>query len=253
MRDPWQLLKKELPDGAVPAIGDYSAVVWLLHLGLGKDLTITDQRGRQVRLRIVGMLAGSILQGELVIAESRFLDLFPSITGYNFFLIETPPARADHIKQLLEHDLGNYGFDAASTTDRLESYLAVENTYLNTFQTLGGLGLLLGTIGLAAVLLRNVLERRGELALMQALGYRRSALARMVLAENATLLIVGMITGTVSALLAVAPHIATSPATIPWFSLGLTLLAVLLTGLIAGAAALIPTLRSPLLPALRSE
>ena len=39
----------------------------------------------------------------------------------------------------------------------------MENTYLSTFQTLGGLGLVLGTFGLAAVLLRNVLERRREL------------------------------------------------------------------------------------------
>ena len=34
----------------------------------------------------------------------------------------------------------------------------MQNTYLSTFQSLGGLGLLLGTIGLAALQLRNVLE-----------------------------------------------------------------------------------------------
>jgi len=39
----------------------------------------------------------------------------------------------------------------------------VQNTYLGTFQILGGLGLLLGSAGLGIVVLRNVLERRGEL------------------------------------------------------------------------------------------
>ena len=52
------------------------------------------------------------------------------------------------------------------TAERLAEFHAVENTYLSTFQTLGGLGLLVGTVGLAAVLLRNVLERRRELALL---------------------------------------------------------------------------------------
>ncbi len=66
------------------------------------------------------------------------------------------------------------------------------NTYLATFQTLGGLGLLLGTVGLAAILLRNVLERRGELATLRALGFQRASLAWLVLAENTLLLLVGL-------------------------------------------------------------
>ena len=67
----------------------------------------------------------------------------------------------------------------------------MENTYLSTFQTLGGLGLLLGTVGLATVLLRNVLERRRELALLGAVGYRRRHFLLMVMAENALLLAAG--------------------------------------------------------------
>ena len=53
---------------------------------------------------------------------------------------------------------------------RLAAFNAVQNTYLSTFQVLGGLGLLLGSVGLGVVVLRNVLERRGELALLLAVG-----------------------------------------------------------------------------------
>jgi ABC-type antimicrobial peptide transport system permease subunit len=70
---------------------------------------------------------------------------------------------------------------------------------------LGGLGLLLGTIGLGAVLLRNVLERRRELALLRALGYRRAHFLAMTVAENALLLGGGLLAGAVCALLAMAP------------------------------------------------
>lgn len=253
LRNPWTLLKRTFPDGAVPVIGDESALTWQLHVGLGEDLNVTDGRGRDVRFRVVALLAGSVLQDELVVAESHFADLFPSISGHGFFLIDVPPDAASTVSRTLERELGAFAFDVGSTAVRLADYLAVQNTYLSTFQMLGGFGLVLGTVGLAAVMLRNVWERRGELALLRALGFSRAAVGWIVLAENAMLLVVGLSAGALSALLATAPHIATRPAGIPWLSLGLTLAAVLATGLIAGVVAVIPTLRAPLLPALRAE
>ncbi len=251
--NPWRLLQRTFADGAIPAIGDESAVRWLLHLGLGDDLIVQNERGEDVHLRIVAMLAGSLLQGELVVAENAFLPMFPSSSGYPFFLIDSPRESSDILAKSLEQDLSRYGFDAEPATRRLAAYLAVENTYLSTFQTLGGLGLLLGTLGLAAVAVRNMLERRGELALLRALGYRVSSLFWMALAEHATVLAAGLMIGTVSALVAVAPNLRASPSQAPWESLSLTLAAVLAVGLATGAAALAPVLRAPLLPALRAE
>src|SRR4029078_9338483 len=95
----------------------------------------------------------------------------------------------------LEEGLGVFGFDAQKTTERLAEFLAVQNTYLSTFQSLGGLGLLLGTFGLATVQLRNVLERRGELALLRATGFRRRRLAQLVMIENGLLLLGGLAVG----------------------------------------------------------
>lgn len=251
--NPWRLLAKPLPDGAIPAIGDFNAVMWQLHLGLGKDLIITDEAGKEARLRFVALLSGSVLQGEIVVAEPDFVRVFPSLTGYGFFLIETPSEAGPKIAQYLESELAPYGFDTNSTSRRLTEYLAVENTYMSTFQTLGGLGLVLGTLGLTAVLLRNVFERRSELALMRALGFRRGAIARMVLAENGLLLLWGLLAGGVSAMMAVLPHAVSSPGQIPWLSLGATLAAVLIVGMLAGVVALVPTLRAPTLGALRAE
>src|SRR4029077_5181097 len=119
-----------------------------------------------------------------------------------FFLIDAPAERAGQVKQLLENALAN--FFITPTTERLQAYLQVENTYLATFQALGGLGLLLGTLGLAVVLIRSIWERRGELALLRALGFRRSALGWLVLAENAWLLTLGLLFGCAAALVAVA-------------------------------------------------
>jgi ABC-type antimicrobial peptide transport system permease subunit len=221
--------------------------------GLSQELNINNARGEPLRLQVAALLADSIFQGDLLISERAFLKHFPETNGYRFFLVETPPGREAAVRQTLERNLGDYGFAAETTGQRLAGFLTVQNTYLSTFQSLGGLGLLLGTLGLAAVQLRSMLERRGELALLRATGFRRRTLARLVLLENAALLVAGLAVGLVAALLAVLPHALGRGASIPWASLALTLAAVLVVGLAAGSLAVHAVLRAPLLPALREE
>jgi len=250
---PWALLEGEAEPGVVPVFGDAAAVLWILHLGLGKDLPIQAETGEKVHLRISGMLKNSIFQGELLMSEINFVRLFPSQSGYRSFLIEPPRGKAVEVAAALEDGLAEYGFDAVRTGEKRASYLAVQNTYLSTFLAIGGLGLVLGTLGLGTVLLRNVLERRAELAMLRALGFRSAHLAALVLAENSFLLIIGLATGTGSALLAVTPHLLSGSAVVPWGSLVLTLVLVFAAGMLSGGVAMIATLRSPLLPALRGE
>ena len=249
----WLLLHREFSDGAVPVVADANSMTYVLHLKLGDDFVL-NREGGPVRLRLVGSLADSIFQSELVMAERNFLRLFPEQEGYRFFLIDTPrPEQSTAIAAVLEDRLSDFGFDVVPTAERLAIFHRVENTYLSTFQMLGGLGLLLGTLGMAAVLLRNVLERRRELALLRAVGYNSSHFTLMVVAENALLLFCGLVTGSVCALLAIAPVFFSRHAQLPGISLGLLLLAVLISGLTASIIATWAALRSPLLPALRAE
>ncbi|HKQ61716.1 MAG TPA: FtsX-like permease family protein, partial [Candidatus Polarisedimenticolaceae bacterium] len=249
--DPWRKLDDELGPGVIPAIGDANSVQWILHLGLGQELPLEDERGQPLRLRIVGLFQGSLFQSELIVSERQFLAHFPSRSGYGYFLIDAPPAARATVAAALERGLERFGFDVTPAADKLAGYLAVENTYLSTFQVLGGLGLLLGTVGLAIVLLRNVLERRGELAMLRACGFPRRRLARMVLAENTFLLASGVALGSLAALATVAPRLAT--IAVPWASLAGMLALVLGTGTLASVLAVRSALRAALVPALREE
>jgi putative ABC transport system permease protein len=241
--NPWTLLRKTFPDGAIPVIGDEAAVKWQLHSGLGQDFAVTDERGRKVTLRFVALLRGSALQDELIVSEAYFKRVYPSVAGYGFFLVDAPQDSATDVSTYFERELSGFGFDAESTTERLASYAAVQNTYLSTFQTLGGLGLVLGTLGLGAVMLRNVWERRGELALMRAIGLSNAAVGLVVLSENTSLVAVGLLTGAIPAAIAVAPNLLTRGGSFPWVSVGGTLLAVLVVGTASGIVALVPTFR----------
>jgi type IV secretory pathway VirB2 component (pilin) len=75
----------------------------------------------------------------------------------------------------------------------------------------------------------------------------------MVFAENLLLLICGLLTGTLCALLAIAPVFFARGGSLPHASLGFLLLAVLVSGLTASLVATRAALKSPLLPALRAE
>ena len=251
--NPWLLLDHEFDDGAIPTVADATSLQYALHLSVGDDFVLNRDTNNPITLRVVAALADSIFQRELLISERNFERVFPNYDGYRFFLIDAPIERAPGVSAALEDRMADFGFDVVSTGERLAAFHRVNNTYLATFQMLGGLGLVLGTFGLGAVLLRNVLERRRELALMRAVGYNAGHLSLMVLAENGLLLFGGLAVGTGSALIAIAPAWLERGGAVPLLSLGTLLLVVVVAGLTASIAATIAAIRSPLLNALRAE
>jgi putative ABC transport system permease protein len=246
--NPWLLLEAPQPDGAIPAIADANSLTYSLHRKLGEAFDIGG-----VRFRIVAALRDSLFQSELIVSEANFLRLYPDSQGYRFFLVSAAPASADLLTSALEESLSAYGFDVERPEDRIAAFHRVENTYLSTFRALGGLGLALGAIGLSAVLMRNALERRRELALLRAVGYRPIHIAAMALFENGFLLLTGLAIGCLCAALAVAPVLVTRGGGIPVASLGAVLGITLVAGLASSVAGIVAVVRSPLLEALRSE
>jgi ABC-type lipoprotein release transport system permease subunit len=252
--NPWKALNDRATD-AIPVVLDENTALYSLHLygGVGETFEIDNPRGGKIQLKVVGLLKNSIFQGDLLVSEDNFQRLFPDTSGYRFFLIDVHTNDAQQVVEALETSLSDYGFSAQSTAARLAGFFAVQNTYLATFRSLGGLGLLLGTFGLAAVQLRSIVQRRGELALMRAAGFRRRRLAQMVMLENASLLIAGLAIGVIAALVTLLPHLLVGGATIPWLSLAATLVIVLVVGVLAGLAAVQAALNAPLLAALRGK
>ena len=251
--NPWRLLDKTFPDGAVPVIGDANSLQYVMHVGVGDDILIPGPGGQPVTFRVVASLSDSVFQSELIIGEAQFERLFPRLEGYRFFVIRPPDGHDNDVATALEDGLADYGFDAQSTAARLAAYHRVENTYLSTFQALGGLGLLLGTLGLGAILLRNVLERRRELGLLQAVGYEGRTLGWMVVAESVALMVAGIGAGALSAMLAVAPALASRATTLSIAATLAVLAAVLVAGLVSSVVATRAAAASPLLASLKAE
>jgi ABC-type antimicrobial peptide transport system permease subunit len=248
---PWNLLDLDLGDDVVPAIGDAASVTWTMHKALGDDLEYRDERGQSFHVRIVATLADSILQGSLLIAQRHFVKRFPSTSGFREFLIDAPRERSDQIAARLSTALADIGLEVVPAGDRLQAFHVVQNTYLLIFQALGGLGLLLGSAGLGIVVLRNVLERRGELALLRAVGFRQRDLQRLVVREHGLLLVWGVGCGVVAALVAILPGLLSAGGIVSAGPMALLVAGLATMGLLWVALAGRVATRGELLSALR--
>jgi hypothetical protein len=247
----WACLDGRLKGGDIPAVVDENTT-WSLGKKLGERLEYVDAHGRQAHLRLAGVIANSVLQGNVMISAENFSACFPS-EGNRSFLIDASAAREGEVAAALTRQMSNFGMSVVPASDRMAELDAVENSYLDIFTLLGGLGMALGSVGLAAVVMRNVLERRGELAVLQAVGFAKGRLRGMVMMEHVYLLAMGIVCGLVPAAVATAPVIARGIGRAPMVSLGVMLAAVFAGGVLWTALATYAALRGPLLPALRGE
>jgi putative ABC transport system permease protein len=251
--DPWMFLERNLPDGSIPAVADQSVIVWGLGKSVGDTMTYVDERGDTFEIRLVGGLANSIFQGNIILSEKILIEKYPSISGYGLFLVDTPSHEMQDVSNTMSWAMQDQGLDLISASSRLEEFNTVQNTYLSIFLILGSLGLLLGSIGLGIVVWRHVKERRGELALLRAVGFTKRSIQGILLSEHLVLLAAGILYGIFAALLATLPSLLIPGADIPFLTMLFLLVIVGLNGFIWTTLAASLAVKEDLIPALRKE
>jgi len=246
--NPWQLLDRQTAGGPIPAILDQATAQWALTLGgLGSVFTLADDAGEPIDFEIVGLLEPGILQGFVIVAEREFERVFPAASGYRLALVDAsglPADRRGEVPAALAAAWADAGTTVTPAIRRLASLQAVQNTFLAGFQALGTLGLLLGTVGVAAVLLQGTFERLGPLAVLRALGFTPARVRGMLVLETVLMVVLGLAAGTTAALVAVAPALAGGQARLPvaWIAItsGLALAAAVAAATAAASQAVIP-------------
>jgi ABC-type lipoprotein release transport system permease subunit len=251
---PWFVLDADLGPNVVPAVADETTLAWGLGKSLGDELTYLDERGQPFRVRFVGRLRNSILQGGVVISSKAMLARYPSLSGQSLFLVDVPEGREESVGGVLSRQLRDQGAAVVPCRARLAELNAMTVMYLKLFQTLGGLGLLLGILVVALIVARNAMERRGELALMRAVGFPRRDVAGVLAGEQVWLVGWGLAVGSASALAAAWPALeGRQVISALWPGLAILLGAVAASGLAAGALAAWWATRASPLAALRME
>lgn len=231
----WSSLYQNPAGDAIPALVDQNTLMWALKLGIGGRLNYVDGEGKPFQIEIVGAFKGSMLQGALFIKEKDFLDKFKQQGGYLSFMLTGNKEKAQKLAEHLENRMFQHGMEFRDSLERLAELQKVENTYLSIFQGLGGLGMLIGTCGLGLVVVRNLVERGQEFALLEAVGYQLNYIRKNVFFEHARLAFWGIALGSISAVLGITPAlfggILDSPSiSFLWFFMALGFLAFFWVG-----------------------
>ncbi len=230
--DPWLLLNKTFEDGSIPAVADQTVIQWGLGKKVGDVLLYQNENGDTLRIRLIAGTIPSVFQGYILISNKNFLKNYPSSSGSYVFLIDGEYQREQQIGEELQSIFRDFGWEMETTSKRLIEFYSVTNTYLSIFLALGALGMILGTIGLAVVLARTVLERRREIALMQAIGFSTWQLFRMLVNEYLLLLAGGIFTGFIAAVIATLPSFVSSSSDASLITVAIATGLILLNGII---------------------
>src|SRR5207245_9803048 len=110
-----------------------------------------------------------------------------------------------------------------SITASTITLIQIRNCFLGIFEAFLGLGLVVGIAGLGILSIRAVVERRREIGVLRAIGYRKNMILSAFLLENSYVALHGKLIGIVLGI-DLGYAIATStgsglPFAIPWISL----------------------------------
>ncbi|NQU87768.1 MAG: hypothetical protein HQ541_18620, partial [Mariniphaga sp.] len=205
--NPWTLLDEEPVDNVIPAIADQTVIQWGLGKKVGDTLFYQNETGDTIALQLIAGLAPSIFQGNIIISNKNFLKNYPSNSGSKIFLIDGEKENKQKISDELNLTFRDYGWEQVEAPQRLADFYSVTNTYLSIFLALGALALILGTLGLAIVLARSILDRKAEIALLTAIGFKNSKVQIILIWEYALLLLGGILIGFISAIIATLPSL----------------------------------------------
>jgi putative ABC transport system permease protein len=230
--NPWLSLDSAPANGTIYGIADQTVLQYGLKMKAGDTLKLRAESGQVLNVIISAGLKSSVFQGYVIIGSENFNRFFPSISGNQIFLVEGRPEMAEFYKNTLTGRLSEYGAHFEHAGERLASFFVVTNTYLSVFTILGGIGMILGVAGLGLILIRNFNQRKRDFGLMLAEGFCIKSIRKIIFKEHTRILMAGVITGVVSALVATGPSIMNGTE-LPWKTVVFMILLVMITGLIA--------------------
>ncbi len=252
-KHPWLSLNKKLSNGVIPGFADQTVILWGLGKKIGDTLLYSDETGKTLKVKLMGGLDNSVFQGNVLVSAELFRQYFPSVGGSKLMLIDGEFMKRSEISERLTYLFQDYGMMVTPVSERLAQFNSVENTYLSVFMLLGGLGIIIGTIGLGIVLLRNLIERKQEIALYLALGFNKTYILKLFYAENLFILMAGIGIGLFAAFAGILPSFLSPAFQLPTYFLLVILLLILLNGLVWIYFPIKSSLRKNLVQSLRNE
>ena len=163
-------------------------------LELNSTVNLVNKEGEPTEKRVIGLMNQSAING-LFMSKETVSNEFDIASNTLFFFSVKEGVDADQLARNLERELFRFGFQPIVIDTVLREALAAQFMFFNLFSGYMGLGLVVGIAGLGIISLRAVHERRLEIGMMRAIGFKRRMIRYVFLIENSFITLAGIILG----------------------------------------------------------
>jgi putative ABC transport system permease protein len=226
---------------------------------------VDRQTGRYVEVTVIGILADSAPTEMIGISTSNATleNAFPGRAQptIHYFAV-APGVDPEDTATKLESTFLRNGLEAQSIQDVVDEILAAQMVFSRLIQGFMALGLVVGVAALGVISARAVVERRQQIGVMRAIGFRRPMIQAAFLLESSFVALTAIVVGTGLGLLLgwniirdqrQTPSWEQLSLVVPWGDLALVFGVVYAVALLA---TLVPAIRASRIPpaeALRYE
>ena len=170
---------------------------------------------------VSGLLNGVFFNG--IVGTNNLLNYFGVGTGQLGFVKVSNGVDPTVVSNILKKDFARIGMQTTAIAAIISTFIQIGNSFLGIFEAFLALGLVVGIAGLGIISIRSVVERRREIGVLRAIGYRKNMILSAFLLENSYVALLGILIGIVLGI-DLGYAIATSPGSgltfvIPWISL----------------------------------
>ncbi|WP_028581225.1 ABC transporter permease [Desulfogranum japonicum] len=228
---------------------------------LGERIQVGDFSGRVIGImEPKGQILGYDMDDTVYIPASRGLDLFNNDGLMEIDILYREGARVEEIvaavKRILVNRHGQEDFTITTQQQMLDVLGSVLGMLTVAVGALGGISLLVGSVGIFTVMTIAVRERVAEIGLLRALGAGRRQILLLFLTEGVLLAVIGGGAGLLVALvlvLLIKIYVPLMPVHTPWNFVVLAELLSMGIGILSGLFPAMQAARFDPVQALRSE
>jgi putative ABC transport system permease protein len=214
---------------------------------------VDEQTGSRTRLKVIGILSDAAPLEMVGISTSQdaLEAAFPGRVDPTIHYFEVAPGvDPDEAAVRLESAFLGNGLDAESIQQVVDDVIAGNMTFNRLIQGFMGLGLLVGVAALGVISARAVVERRQQIGVMRALGFRRRMVQMAFLLESSFVALTAIVVGTILGLVLAwniiddqrrQPSWANLELYVPWANFALVFLVVYA---VAIGATVLPAIRA---------
>jgi putative ABC transport system permease protein len=213
------------------------------------EIQVRDrQTGKSVELTVIGILSEStpLEMAGISTSQSTLDDAFPGRAYPTIFYFDLAPGMdAAAAATRLESAFLANGMEAESIREVMEDVTAASITFNRLIQGFMGLGLLVGVAALGVISARSVVERRQQIGVLRAIGFRRGMVEASFLLESTFIALTSIVVGTVLGLILswnIIADVRRQPSwdnitlVVPWLNLAVIFLLVYAVAMIATVA-----------------